>query len=213
MGVVIAKLQKVWLRKELNMFFYMATVFLSISSGKSVKQAFWLHFLRISVSTCPSFTSSVEEGRAVCPGEEHTYNCTIFDDTSFFPTAVWSGFCADGFVINVAHKSTQDSGTCGPFTVQATASDGDCYTSTLTVTVSPELNGRVIQCSHLGVEVGRTTLLVADGELEPYSPGVCKPHPFPHSPLHCRKCQVLKLAKVVQLIKYASFVLKQFVKH
>ena len=74
---------------------------------------------------------------------------------------------------------------------------------TLTVTVSPELNGRVIQCSHLGVEVGRTTLLVADGELEPYSPGVCKPHPFPHSPLHCRKCQVLKLAKVVQLIKYA----------
>ena len=114
-----------------------------------------------AVESCPSFTSSVEEGRAVCPGEELTYTCTIFDNTSTFPFAIWSGFCADSSDIVIAHGSAQESGMCGPFTVQATASDGDCYTSTLTVTASPELNGTVIQCSQESVEVGRTTLLVA----------------------------------------------------
>ena len=116
-----------------------------------------------AVESCPSFTSSVEEGRAVCPGEELTYTCTIFDNTSTFPAAFWSGFCADSSdIINIAHGIlAQESGMCGPFLVQATGSDGDCYTSTLTVNASLELNGTVIQCSHLGVEVGRRTLLVA----------------------------------------------------
>ena len=104
----------------------------------------------------------MEEGRAVCPGEELTYTCTIFDDTNSFPAAVWSGFCADGSDIVIVHGSpAQESGMCGPFSVQTTCSDGNCYTSTLTVTASPELNGTVIQCSHLGVEVGTSTLLVA----------------------------------------------------
>ena len=114
-----------------------------------------------TVAACLSFTSSVEEGKAVCPGEELTYTCTIFDDTSSFPVAVWSGFCADSSDINIFHGSSQESGMCGPFSVQATGSDGNCYTSNLTVTASPELNGTVIQCSHLGVEVGTSTLLVA----------------------------------------------------
>ena len=112
-----------------------------------------------AVESCPSFTSSVEEGRAVCPGEELTYTCTIFDNTSIFPVAFWSGFCADSSDIVIAHGSAQESGMCGPFTVQATASDGDCYTSTLTVTASPELNGTAIQYSHGSVEVGRATLV------------------------------------------------------
>ena len=115
-----------------------------------------------AVESCPSFTSSVEEGRAVCPGEELTYTCNIFDDTSAFPIAVWSGLCADSSDISIVHGIlAQESGTCGPFTVQATGSDGDCYTSTLTVTASPELNETVIQCSNVAVEVGNTTLLVA----------------------------------------------------
>ena len=114
-----------------------------------------------AVESCPSFTSSVEEGRAVCPGEELTYNCTIFQ-TGGTPIAVWSGFCADSSDINIAHGfPAQESGMCGPFSVQATGSDGDCYTSTLTVTASLELSGTVIQCSHGSVEVDRATLLVA----------------------------------------------------
>ena len=114
-----------------------------------------------AVESCPSFTSSVEEGRAVCPGEELTYTCTIFQ-IGGTPIAVWSGFCGDSSYINIIHGlPAQESGMCGPFTVQATASDGDCYTSTLTVTASPELNGTVFQCSHESVEVGRATLLMA----------------------------------------------------
>ena len=120
-----------------------------------------------AVESCPSFTSSVEEGRAVCPGEELTYTCTIFDNTSSNPTAVWSGFCADSSDIVIAYGSSQESGMCGPFTVQAIASDGDCHTSTLTVTASLELNGTVIQCSHESVEVGRAALLLAG------IPGTC----------------------------------------
>ena len=115
-----------------------------------------------AVESCPSFTSSVEEGRAVCPGEELTYTCTIFQ-MGGIPIAVWSGFCADSSdIINIAHGIlAQESGMCGPFLVQATGSDGGCHTSTLTVTASPELNGTVIQCSNGSVEVGKATLLVA----------------------------------------------------
>ena len=110
---------------------------------------------------CPSsFTPPV--GEMFCPGEEITCYCNSFDTTSIVPTFRWSGFCPDGSAINIRHGiSGQDSGMCGPFSVQATDSDGDCYTSTLTVTASPELNGTLIQCSHLGAEVGNTTLLVA----------------------------------------------------
>ena len=117
-----------------------------------------------AVGSCPSFTSSVEEGRAVCPGEELTYNCTVFD--TVIPTiATWTGFCSDNSSIFIAHGvSTLESDMCGPFSVQATGNSiSDCYTSTLTVSVtaSPELSGTVIQCSHESVEVGRATLLVA----------------------------------------------------
>ena len=114
-----------------------------------------------AVEGCPSFTSSVEEGRAVCPGEELAYTCNIFDDINIVVDVAWSGLCADGSDINIFHGiPAQESGTCGPFAAQATGSDGDCYTSTLTVTASPELNGTVIQCSHGSVEVDRATLLV-----------------------------------------------------
>ena len=129
-----------------------------VQNGVFIPMLFYL----TTAAACPSFTPTVEEGRAVCPGEELTYTCTIFDDTSLFPTAVWSGFCADSSSIFIIHgDSSEESGMCGPSTVQANGSDGDCYTSTLTVTASPELNGTVIRCSHESVEVGRATLLVA----------------------------------------------------
>ena len=115
-----------------------------------------------AVESCSSFTSSVEEGRAVCPGEELTYTCTILFQTGGTPIAFWSGFCADNSDINIFHGIlAQESDMCGPFSVQATGSDGDCYTSTLTVTASLDLSGTVINCSHESVEVGRATLIVA----------------------------------------------------
>ena len=110
----------------------------------------------------------MEEGRAVCPGDKLTYTCTIFDVSSSFPIATWSGFCADNTSLNVVHGvPVQETDMCGPFSVLATASNTTCHTSTLTVT-APDMDGMVIRCRHNGVEVGTATiLLVADGELEP----------------------------------------------
>ena len=113
------------------------------------------------------------------------------------PVAVWSGFCAGSSDIEIYHGllPTQESGMCGPFSVQATGSDAGCHTSTLTVTASPELNGTVIQCSHLGDEVGRATLLVAGNDINnnnskighgfslSVSPRSSLPHPHPHPKL------------------------------
>ena len=98
---------------------------------------------------------------------QRAYTCTVFDDRSF-PVTVWTGFCPDNSVINIVHGiPIQETGMCGPFSVQAAISNETCHTSTLTVT-APDMSGIVIQCSHLGVEVGRATIiLVADGELEP----------------------------------------------
>ena len=113
------------------------------------------------------------EEEVVCPGEELTYSCTIYDFTNTNPTAVWSGFCADGSVINIAHgQPAQESGMCGPFSVQATGSNGTCYTSTLTVNASAELNGTVIQCSHESDQVGNARLIVGKYERVAYKRGV-----------------------------------------
>ena len=111
----------------------------------------------------------MEEGRAVCPGEELTYTCTIFDDKSTFPLATWSRFCPNDSVIDIFHGlSAEEMEMCGPFTVQATGSNGSCYTSALIVTASPKLSGTLISCSHQGLEVGRATLRVVDGEKNVY---------------------------------------------
>ena len=115
----------------------------------------------------------MEEGKAVCPGEELNYTCTIFDGISTAPTAVWSGFCADGSVITIIHGTSQESGMSGNFSVQATGSDGGCYNSTLSVTAAPELNGTVIQCSYdafpgvpsIPVELVGETMLLLYSEL------------------------------------------------
>ena len=135
-------------------------------------------FYLTTVAACPSFTSSVEEGRAVCPGEELTYTCTIFDNTGF-STTVWRMTpqpCAGG-VIALFHGTLGDSQLeCGPFSAQLTASDGDCYTSTLTVTASPELNGTVVTCQdNPGNVAGSATVLLSKST----PPGSPSPIPIP----------------------------------
>ena len=112
----------------------------------------------------------MEEGRAVCPGEELTYTCTIFDGTGSSITA-WRMTpqpCAGG-VVALVHNTLGDPPIeCGNFSAQLTASDGDCYTSTLTVTASPELNGIVVRCEDiLGNVVGNATKLILLSKIIP----------------------------------------------
>ena len=116
-----------------------------------------------AVESCPSFTSSVEEGRAVCPGEELTYNCTINGTGS--SVTVWSMTpqqCGGG-VVALFHNTFGDPpNECGNFSAQLTAKDSNCYTSTLTVTASPELIGTVVTCEDtLGNVAGSVTTLLS----------------------------------------------------
>ena len=90
----------------------------------------------------------MEKGRIVCSGEKLNYTCTFVNGGREVQITSWNiSQCSS--IINTVHDAT-DYGkveTCGPFSVQINnASDGDCYTSTLTVTASPELNETLIQC-------------------------------------------------------------------
>ena len=90
----------------------------------------------------------MEEGRTVCPGEELTYTCKIFGDTGSSAT-VWRMTplpCAGGVVALFHSTLGGPPMECGPFSAQLTANDSNCYTSTLTVTASLELNGTVVTC-------------------------------------------------------------------
>ena len=118
-----------------------------------------------AVESCPSFTPPVEEGRAVCPGEELTYTCTI--DGTGSSLTVWRMTpqpCA-GSGVALFHSTLGDPPIeCGNFSAELTVSDGDCYTSTLTVTASPsipELNGTVVICQdNPGNVAGSATILI-----------------------------------------------------
>ena len=149
-------------------------------------------FYLTTAAACPSFTPPVEEGRAVCPGEELTYTCTIFDGTGSSAT-VWRMTCAGGGVVLVHSTLGDPPIECGPFLAQLTASDGDCYTSTLTVTALLELNGTVVICGDTSGNVGSATILLSKSTPSDYNFHVavyhCSrsslPHPHPHpKPLH-----------------------------
>ena len=105
----------------------------------------------------------MEEGRAVCPGEELTYTCTI--DGTGSSITVWSMTpqpCAGSAVVLVHSTLGGPPIECGQFSAQLTASDGDCYTSTLTVTASPELNGTVVRCEDSsGNAAGSASMLLS----------------------------------------------------
>ena len=143
-------------------------------------------------SSCPSFTSSVEEGRAVCPGEELTYNCTI--DGTGSSLTVWNITLqpCPGGVVGLFHNTLGDPQIkCGPFSANLTASDGDCYTSTLTVTASPELNETVVTCKDNSENIaGSATILLSKSMpsdsnfiLLYHCTRSSLPHPHPHPKL------------------------------
>ena len=117
-----------------------------------------------AVESCPSFTSSVEEGRAVCPGEELTYTCNISTSVTFW--YITPSPCGNDAIALAQHTVPQIM--CEPFLAQLTASDGDCYTSTLTVIALPELNGTVVTCEDNARNVaGSAAMLLSKGT--PYS--------------------------------------------
>ena len=144
----------------------------------------------VTSRSCPSFTSSVEEGRAVCPGEELTYTCTFVNSGSVVQITSWNiSHCSS--IINTVHVATNYGKveTCGPFSVQVNnASDGDCYTSTLTVTASPELNGTAIQCDGGDISEHFTVLVFGKNFQEATAYYTVSdsfhrtslPHPHPH---------------------------------
>ena len=73
--------------------------------------------------------------------------------------------CEGGGVVALLHSTLGDLPiVCGNFSAQAiyTAIDGDCHTSTLTVTASPELNGTVVTCEdNPGNVAGSATILLS----------------------------------------------------
>ena len=86
--------------------------------------------------------------------------------------------CAGGVVV-LFHSTLGDPPIeCGNFSVQLTASDGDCYTSILTVTASPELNGTVVTCEdNPGNVAGSATVLLSKST--PSGPPSPIPIPIP----------------------------------
>ena len=111
------------------------------------------------------FISPVEEGRAVCPGEELIYTFNIFDNTSLDPTLVCSVLYSNGSSdkLTLPFYNLEEL-VKNQFLLQANGSDDDddFYNFTLTVNASLELNGTVINCSQNSFEVGRATLLVVE---------------------------------------------------
>ena len=110
----------------------------------------------------------MEEGITVCPGEELTYNCTIFDDAGFSAT-FWrmTPQPCDGGAVALFHGTVGGPPIeCGNFSAQLIASDGDCYTSTLTVTSSPELNGSVVRCEDSTMNAAGNASIIIIGRYE-----------------------------------------------
>ena len=89
--------------------------------------------------------------------------CIIFDDTNSFPQTAWNGLnCSENADAILIVYPLMQSGTCGPFSANATGSNGTCYTSTLTVTASAELNGSVVNYFNIngnGVLIGSLCLI------------------------------------------------------
>ena len=92
-------------------------------------------------------------GRVIIAQQELQYICSVYSNTSS-TLVIWKvDFCED-------IVSSADTLECEGFSAQATGSIiGGCYTSTLTVTASPKLNGTVVRCiTNDGSEVGRAAI-------------------------------------------------------
>ena len=105
-----------------------------------------------------------------CAGDVLTYMCTAVG----IGTTVWQGTAFDcgGNSIVLVHnlyRSTGASGRCNNDAIlgRSVSADGDCYTSELTVRVSPSLTNKTVSCFHGSgrgpIHIGSSTLTVKEG--------------------------------------------------
>ncbi len=116
----------------------------------------------------PSFSP---EEAVVCPGDQITFNCTVVDSLGT-QTTIWNvnttlgnELCVLIHAINIGESCT--TGTGDGLIVEV---DGDCYSSTLHLTVTQDLDNAVVQCfSPLTVDsdlAGSGILKLLDGNLQ-----------------------------------------------
>ena len=103
-------------------------------------------------------------GKAIIDNQPLVYVCSIKSSSSV-PTIIWNGSsfadCPDERrIIQIGPGPSLDE-YCGSFSANA-STIGDCYTSVLSFTASPELNGTVIQCTDNDerVKVGSATIII-----------------------------------------------------
>ena len=100
----------------------------------------------------------IPEGRNV------SYQCTV--DGAGVTIWIGSAFTCSAASIALIHytRFMQPNGAiynCGDLTAMSVGVNGTEYTSRLTLTATTELNGRMINCSHNGVElIGTDTIRV-----------------------------------------------------
>ena len=123
--------------------------------------------------TDPTGLIDFSDGTAcACPGSPVQYLCTVNDPTSGGrSTTVWRGsaFSCTAKAIRLSHADYSNpelsSGACNNLLAQGLANFTDgCYTSVLTVNVTPGLNGRTVECTLTGDSrfvSGNDTLRVA----------------------------------------------------
>jgi hypothetical protein len=118
-----------------------------------------------------------------CPGEVLTYTCNIAGGG----TTLWTGSAFDcsstSDEIRLRHSTFASGGTSGSCNNEAMRarsiglSNGNCYTSELSVTVSTSFNGRTIECIYnTGTSertIGAPTLTVAGKSPEYYNYRYC----------------------------------------
>ena len=113
--------------------------------------------------------NTITEYDCGCPGQNVSYSCTV--NGGVFTK--WSGtaFMCGGNEIILRHNDFEGSvRECnnGAIAGYGTQIDGDCYTSRLDVTLSPELNGRTVTCSvddgNNVMSMGTRTLMITTGK-------------------------------------------------
>ena len=101
---------------------------------------------------CNTLTRSVADGLAVTNGTEVTFTCTVYDG-GIAPVTRWIVPSVDGCAPREGTEITLQpaqgfNSSCGPFSAASTTSEGNCYTSILTVSESAELAGKLIRCQN-----------------------------------------------------------------
>ena len=91
----------------------------------------------------------------VCPGETANFICTVIDNMTTGNT-FWTGTafgCDQNRILLVnADFEGGTTGVCNNGTVvaQSVGVDDNCYTSNLSVTLSPQLDGTTVECRSVG---------------------------------------------------------------